>query len=196
MRSFSNTHSGFFKNEGYTELQKSFGRPVYNNETNRFIKDKQANTGTDPKGALIEFIKHDTIKPIRRPDLYSEKEKMSATQVNKWAVNTTKQCNSGFLLPKFQQYKEYYFHPRNEEDITNYNSTFLKSDNIALRNDWPGRKAPRKAYELNKIENTESRKEINNEKSSKLVSGSGNIGHENGLIQGQEHRNIYLEKSK
>jgi hypothetical protein len=79
-------------------------------------------------------------QPLQRPSLYEERKNMNSTQSEKWALNTDKYCSTEKYLPRLQQFKEYNFPKRNDSDIHVYQNTFLKSDNIALRNIEPTRK--------------------------------------------------------
>lgn len=59
---------------------------------------------------------------------------MSSTHSQKWALNSSKICPREENLPKRQVFKEYNFIHRTDRDIENYQSFFLKSDNIAIKN--------------------------------------------------------------
>lgn len=64
---------------------------------------------------------------------------MNNTFTEKWAINTDKRCSSIQSLPKVQQFKEYNFPKRTDNDIKTYQNFFLKSDNIALTNNFPSK---------------------------------------------------------
>lgn len=78
-------------------------------------------------------MQKEIIKPLERPqDLPINK--MSNTQKEKWAMRTDKQAPAENLLPFLQPFKEYYFpKSRTDEQIQNYQSKFLDTDNIAIR---------------------------------------------------------------
>lgn len=78
---------------------------------------------------------------------------MNSTQSQRWALNTDKYCSSEKHLPRLQQFKEYNFPKRNNDDVHIYQNTFLKSDNIALRNIEP-RRNPDSNSNIEKNENT------------------------------------------
>lgn len=52
---------------------------------------------------------------------------------DKWAVGTTKKFPAEEKVPKFQQYKDYYFPDKTPIDPEKYKSFFLKTDNISIR---------------------------------------------------------------
>lgn len=111
-------------------LQKVYGHPKPVREYKRFRKEKVADTGSDPNGAILEFIKNDIVRPLER--LKPPPERISL-DTEKWAVGTEKQCSSIEKLPKVQQYKDYYFPNKSQEDAEKYKSFFHKTDNIAIR---------------------------------------------------------------
>lgn len=111
-------------------LQKNYGNPKPVREYKRFLKGKIADTGDDPKGSRLEFIKHDIIRPLERVKASPERPNID---INKWSLNTQKQCASLDSLPKLQQYKEYNFPNRKEGDNETYRSHFLKTDNVSIR---------------------------------------------------------------
>jgi hypothetical protein len=111
-------------------VQKNYGKPKPVREFHRFLKDKIANTGSDPKGNYSEFIKNDLIKPITRS---REPLPKIETTSQKWALRTDKNCPSEEKVPRIQQFKEYFFPNRTQEEIDNYRSSFLKSDYVSIR---------------------------------------------------------------
>mgnify|MGYP000417421979 CR=1 FL=1 len=112
-----------------TLVQKNYGKPKPVREHKRFIKDKQADTGFDPKGSFIEFMKHDIIKPLDRP----KNPIPELEPTDRWSMNTEKKCSKPELVPKYQQFKEYNFISRSQEDVEKYRSSFLKTDIVAIR---------------------------------------------------------------
>jgi hypothetical protein len=112
-----------------TLVQKNYGKPKPVREHKRFIKDKKADTGFDPKGSFIEFMKHDIIKPLDRP----KNPIPELEPTDRWSMNTEKKCPKPELLPKYQQLKEYNFISRSQEDIDKYRSSFIKTDIVAIR---------------------------------------------------------------
>ena len=97
-----------------TSKQRQFlhlGEP--SSSTNRFLKLKQAGTGYDPQGSLIEFINHDLITPLckSRSDLSVYKPPISPLNQmrNKFALNTDIILTDITTIPKIQQYKYYNF---------------------------------------------------------------------------------------
>lgn len=104
----------------------------------RFLKDKIAHSGEDPKGSIIEFIKHDIIKPLDRQ--VSKKEENSHHKNpsiisfnEKWALNSTKLCTSPEMLPKVQQFKEYNFVKYDPIKADHYKKNYIKTDHISLK---------------------------------------------------------------
>lgn len=96
--------------------------------------DRIAESGTDPKGALVEFIGKDVIKPLNRPKI-EEYKNFNNTFTDKWALCTTKNCSNPVQVPKIQQYKEYNFPSNDPEKVEKYKSFHLKSDNISIYGD-------------------------------------------------------------
>ena len=75
-------------------------------------------------------MKKDLIKPLKREDIYHQlKQPLRKT----WALDTNKNCPIRENLPKFQQFKNYYFYKFNKEDKEKYNRYFLPSDHLAIR---------------------------------------------------------------
>jgi hypothetical protein len=112
-----------------TLVQKNYGKPKPVREYKRFIKDKQADTGFDPQGCFIEFMKKDIIKPLDRP-----KDPLPIlVAIDRWAINTEKKCPIEEKVPKVQQFKEYNFISRSQDNIEKYKSSFLKTDIVSIR---------------------------------------------------------------
>lgn len=97
---------------------------------NRFLKERIADSGLDSHQGYLEFIRKDIIKPIQYESLYTP---IKHSWRNNWALNTNKHCSVEPLLPKIQQYREYNFPSRSQSDIDKYSSSFLDTDNIAIR---------------------------------------------------------------
>ena len=75
-------------------------------------------------------MKKDLIKPLKREDIYRQiRQPLRKT----WALDTNKNCPIRENLPKFQQFKNYYFYKFNQEDKEKYNRYFLPSDHLAIR---------------------------------------------------------------
>ena len=130
----------------YTLKQKEFTKPRPVREYQRFLKTKQALSGSDIKGNLLEFYNKDIIKPMNRPSLYEnfniknpnyKHNSLYNTKPNensKWAINTVARANSIENLPKVQQFENYYFPPKyNNKDVEKYRAFSLKSDHIGIK---------------------------------------------------------------
>lgn len=96
--------------------------------------DRIAESGNDPKGALVEFIRKDVIKPMIRPKI-EEYNNFNNTFTDKWALCTTKNCSNQEQVPKMQQYKEYNFPSKDGVHVEKYKNFHLKSDNISIYGD-------------------------------------------------------------
>lgn len=130
-----NTSLGFNINNYRNKSQSPFISDNYS----KLIKPKVADSGTDPKGSMTEFMNHDLIKPLIRPQIEAYKRddsKFYQTNKEKWALGTTKRCI----------YKEYeanerkinenqgkYYERQSSEMKNKYKNSFLTSDNIAIR---------------------------------------------------------------
>jgi hypothetical protein len=137
-----NTFGKFYKSE--TEFQNIIS--LKNNKLyERFVPEKFANSGQDPKGKIIEFNNKDLIKPIKKPTIYIQDIDKKFQESNRWAVNTTKNCTKETNLPKLQNFKSYNFHKKNEDEEKgnikgiekekdlSYKKNFLKTDNISFK---------------------------------------------------------------
>ena len=98
----------------YTQRQKEFlhsGGP--NMQSNRFLKDKIADTGFDPKRSYVEFINKDIIKPLSRSlsgsNVYDNFISHENIMKNKFALQTEKVLTDRETIPKIQPYKYYNF---------------------------------------------------------------------------------------
>jgi hypothetical protein len=114
----------------HSMLQKTHGtyKPV--RDFDRFLKDKVANTGYDPKRAFYEFMINDIPRPLSRPrPFYPQIE----TPHEKWALKTDKNAAAVEKVPKLQQYKDYFFPNRAELNPDSYRSKFLPTDNVSIR---------------------------------------------------------------
>jgi hypothetical protein len=111
-------------------MQKSYGKPKPVREFDKLLKDRIADTGFDPKGSYTEFIKNDLIKPVSRS---RQSLPRIETASEKWSLRTDKNCPSEEKVPRFQQFKEYFFPNRTQEDIEKHRSSFLKSDYVSIR---------------------------------------------------------------
>lgn len=125
---------GVSYNKSDTEFQKIISQ---NNQNiySRFIPEKFANSGQDPKGKILEFIKKDFIKPIQneKPKIYKDEIDKKIQNSTSWAINTTKNCTNEINLPKLQSYNNYNFIKKNEEKTENYKKSYLSTDNISFR---------------------------------------------------------------
>ncbi|CDW90990.1 UNKNOWN [Stylonychia lemnae] len=104
-----------FNPDRLAPIQKTYGqsRPFLF-PPKKYKGFKIANTGVDPHGGLVDFIKRDIIKNIDVHRNNQEKEEMRdmrqtqfGTLKNKWAIGCTKNTatkvdTEGFLLPQFQ----------------------------------------------------------------------------------------------
>ena len=102
---------------------------------NRFIKPKVSYTGVDPSQTFINFINKDIPKPYKS-QLYPYSDKNSIKIENtKWSIGTTCNCRRKEFLPKFQQYKNYYFISNNDNKnkIDNLRNTYLSTDHISIK---------------------------------------------------------------
>lgn len=102
---------------------------------NRFIKPKVSYTGVDPSQTFINFINKDIPKPYKS-QLYPYSDKNSIKIENtKWSIGTTCNCRRKEFLPKFQQFKNYYFISNNDNKnkIDNLRNTYLSTDHISIK---------------------------------------------------------------
>lgn len=101
----------------------------------RFIPDKIANTGDDPKGKYLEFIKNDIIKPLNTKTRQQNDRNnfFESCNANRWALNTAKTCTSPYKLPKLQPFKEYNFVKIDPLEAQNHKNSYLKTDHISVK---------------------------------------------------------------
>jgi hypothetical protein len=126
-----NTFGKFYKTESeFQNIISLKNHKLYE----RFVPEKFANSGQDPKGKIIEFNNKDLIKPIKKPKIYIQEIDKKYQESNRWAVNTTKNCTNETNLPKLQNFKSYNFLKKNEneEKNLNYKKNFFKTDNISF----------------------------------------------------------------
>ncbi len=71
------------------------------------------------------------MRPLERPK-YKPISKVEV-DTQKWAVGTAKQPMTLEQLPKLQQFREYNFPERNQEDIEKRRENFPKTDHISIR---------------------------------------------------------------
>lgn len=113
--------------------QRVFGvyHPV--KEFHRFSPVKKADSGIDPNGGFIGFMKKDLIRPINRPSIVINMNKEEPMFNNNWAIGTTKRCNKSEWLPKLDTYKDYKFSSPPKEEVVKYQKSFLPSDCISVK---------------------------------------------------------------
>ena len=115
--------------------QKQFNAPNPVREYTRFIPEQFANTGINPSNKLKEFMLKDVIHPIQRDRtlLYPNTTYNLQSRKNKWTLDYGVSCATESNIPKFQQYKEYYFPKRTQESVDKYHNIFLPTDNVAIK---------------------------------------------------------------
>lgn len=102
-------------------------------------------SGNNPDQSYIEFISKDINKPLERPNLHEKAEKYIPSNPLRWSIGCTYHCNDKNLVPKYSNFKEYYFSERKNSDVEKYESSFLPTDHISIR-----------VPEINKIYNEDS----------------------------------------
>jgi hypothetical protein len=161
MSNLENTNSNIlFQNTNNFSLKNELEKPKYNNiykpqllvgrqkdftsvkpvkPFNRFGKQIVADSGLNPDIGFIEFSKKDITQPLERPsyinnnkDIESEKQYFQNNPL-RWSIGCTYKCNNPSLVPKYDIYKEYSFHPRKNEDNKRYQNYFLETDHIGIR---------------------------------------------------------------
>ena len=125
-----------YKLKPIPKSQKVFSTIVPVKPFNRFIKSKIANTGVDPGQTFINFINKDIPKPYKSQlSPLSNKYKENINFENtKWTLGTTCNCRKKEFLPKFQQFKNYYFISNKDNDKNdNLRNTYLSTDHIKIK---------------------------------------------------------------
>ena len=125
-----------YREQKLTSVQKNFEsyKPV--RPFNRFGKPKIADSGIDPSSVFINFNNKDPTKPFNTKDnsVYNEYyHKYVPTEPLKWSIGNTCVCNDEKLLPRREQFKEYYFPKNEKEDIEKYRNRYLSTDHISIR---------------------------------------------------------------
>ena len=125
-----------FKEPKLSLVQKNFNtiKPV--RPFNRFGFKKLSNSGIDPMTVLIDFNNKDPNHPNLNQDssLYKDfRDKYIPTEPHKWSMGYTYECKDEKLLPRKEQFKDYYFIVRNKEDEEKYKDNYLKTDHISIR---------------------------------------------------------------
>ena len=125
-----------YREQKLTLVQKNFDsyKPV--RPFNRFGKPKVADTGIDPSSVFINFNNKDPTKPynVKDSSIYNEYyHKYIPTEPLRWSIGNTCICNDEKLLPKKEQFKDYYFSNHKKDDIEKYKNNYLSTDNISIR---------------------------------------------------------------
>ena len=125
-----------YREQKLSLVQKNFDsyKPV--RPFNRFGKPKVADTGIDPSTVFINFNNKDPTKPynVKDSSIYNEYyNKYIPTEPLRWSIGNTCICNDEKLLPKKEQFKDYYFSNLKKDDIEKYKNNYLSTDNISIR---------------------------------------------------------------
>lgn len=121
----------------YSSRQKmlTLNKPV--KPYKRFVDTKIADQGLDPSLAFRKLIKTDVVRPIERENNEYKENSVDIKQrpqTSRWCLGNTKTTPNIESIPKFQQFKPYYFNKtRTEADIKNYQKFTLKTDHIAIK---------------------------------------------------------------
>jgi len=117
-------------------VQKNFDTVKPVRPFNRFGLPKISNTGVDPATVFINFNNKDPNHPNLNQDtsVYNDfTYKYIPTEPKKWSIGYTYNCKDERLLPRKEQYKDYYFIVRNKEDDKKYKDNYLPTDHISIR---------------------------------------------------------------
>lgn len=122
--------------EKLAPVQKNFNtiKPV--RPFNRFGLPKISNSGIDPSTVFINFNQKDPNQPNLNQDssVYDDfQNKYIPTEPQKWSVGYTYTCKDERLIPKKQQYRDYYFLKRNKQDEEKFKDNYLPTDHISIR---------------------------------------------------------------
>ena len=125
-----------YKEPKLSIVQKNFNtiRPV--RPFNRFGVQKVSNSGIDPSTVFINFNNKDPDHPSLNKDskIYDDyMNKYIPTEPAKWSIGYTYNCKDEKLLPRKEQFKDYYFIKRSKEDEINYKDNYLPTDHISIR---------------------------------------------------------------
>lgn len=100
----------------------------------RFIPYRESLSGIDPYNQYDQFFRKGIIQPMQRPSIFEKLEpvnlKCQTERIKKWALGTTYECPSYEMLPKKQQYTNYYFPQKN---IENQKQCFSHNNITGLR---------------------------------------------------------------
>ena len=125
-----------YREQKLTLAQKNFDsyKPVL--PFNRFGKQKLADTGIDPSTVFINFNNKDPTPPYDTKDssIYNEYyNKYVSTEPLKWSIGNTYNFNNEKLLPRKEQFRDYYFSNNKKEEENNFRSKYLPTDHISIR---------------------------------------------------------------
>ena len=142
-----------FKEHKLSLVQKNFNviKPV--RPFNRFGAQKTSNSGIDPQTVFIDFNNKDPNHPTldQSTSIYNDlREKYIKTEPPKWSVGYTYNCKNEKLIPRKQQFMDYYFTIRNKEDEEKYKDNYLPTDHISIR-------LPKVSKSVNKKDNIENK---------------------------------------
>ena len=125
-----------YKEYKLAPVQKNFDTVKPVRPFNRFGLPKLSNSGVDPSTVFINFNNKDPNHPNLNQDssVYSDyKNKYISTEPQKWSIGYTYNCKDERLLPRKEQFKDYYFIVRNKEDDKKYKDNYLPTDHISIR---------------------------------------------------------------
>ena len=143
-----------YREQKLSIVQKNFHtyKPV--RPFNRFGKPKIANTGIDPSSVFINFNNKDAVQPYnsRESSVYNEDyRKYIPTEPLKWSIGNSLICSDERLLPRRQQFKDYYFSEHRKEDEEKYKNDYLSTDHISIRMPTVSRSSEIKNYPFLKM---------------------------------------------